>query len=288
MKVLILPNFDKPGSKDCARRIVEKLLALDITPMMTHKCAGIVGIPESAQECVVAPFEGLLAGSDLILTIGGDGTILRAVQLSLKSGKPLLGVNTGRIGFLTQIEADELEKLTALRDGNYTMHTPMLLEAKIVQDGKEETFVALNEAVLGRGEPERLVEVAVTRGGKPVASHRGDGLIFSTPTGSTAYNLAAGGPVVDPSLRLIMMTAICPHSHFHNTIILSPEQSYKALEIPGNNKGGMLLSVDGRRAGVLRQGGHVLITGSAAKVPFVDLGLIDFYRRVDLKLKVGS
>ena len=288
MKVLILPNFDKPGSKDCARQTVQKLLDLGLTPMLTNRGAGEIGLAQDEKGARIAPFEGILSGCDVILTIGGDGTILRAVQLSLRAGKPLLGVNTGRIGFLTQIEADELDKLAALREGNYTMHRPMLLEARLVQDGREETFTALNEAVLSRAEPDRLVEIAVTRAGNPVASHRGDGLMFSTPTGSTAYNLAAGGPLADPSLDLIMMTAICPHSHFHNTMILSPAQTYQALEVPGNNKSGMLLSVDGRRAGVLRQGGHLLVGGCSARVSFIDFGLRDFYRRVDIKFKVGK
>jgi len=288
MKVLILPNFDKPGGADCARNAVQKLLELGLSPMLDQRHAEAIGVTSSEKGCVIADFEALLPKCDIILTIGGDGTILHAVQQSLRVGKPLLGVNTGRIGFLTQMEANELDKLASLRDGNYTILNRMLLEATLVQDGCEQVYTALNDAVLSRGQSERLVEIAVTRSEKPVASHRADGLIFATPTGSTAYNLAAGGPVADPSLQLILMTAICPHSQFHQSMILSPQESYQVREVPGNNESGLALSVDGRRAGVLRKGGHVTIRCSDARVPFIDLGLRDFYHCVDVKLKPGK
>jgi len=113
-------------------------------------------------------------------------------------------------------------------------------------------------------------------------------LMFATPTGSTAYNLAAGGPVCDPGLNLILMTAISPHSHFHQTMILSPGQIYEAREKPSDNKRGLIFSIDGRRAGALGQGGHIRVRSSEVRARFIDLGLRDFYRRVDVKLRVGK
>ena len=286
MKVLILPNFDKPGGAECTRQVVHKLLELGLTPLLDAECAQATGVTDLQNGCI-ADFQALLPECDVILTIGGDGTILQAVQRSLRWGKPLLGVNTGRIGFLTQIESDELDKLAALRDGSYTMLERMLLEVTLVQDGKEETHIALNDAVLSRSHSERLVEIAVACDGHPVASHRADGLIFATPTGSTAYNLSAGGPVVDPRLSLILMTAICPYPQFQHTTILSPADSYEVRELPGNNQIGLSLSVDGRRVGVLRQGGHVVIRCCDARASFIDLGLRNFYHCVDVKLKPG-
>jgi len=244
-----------------------------------------VGIQEG---CIVADFKRLLEECDVILTIGGDGTILHAVRHSLCGGKPLLGINTGRVGFLTQLEADELDKLVALRDGNYSILRRMLIEAILIQDGAEQSYFALNEAVLYREISHRLVEIAVEREGRQVASHRADGVIFSTPTGSSAYNLSAGGPLADPELSLILMTALCPHSHFHRTIILSPGQSYTVKEVPSSNESGLALIIDGKSVGVLRADGHVCIRAAAAQAPFIDFGLSDFYRRVELKLRVGN
>jgi len=251
--------------------------------MLEPDSAAKAGI-KSGSGCIIADFESLLGKCGIILTIGGDGTILHAVHHSLRVGKPLLGINTGRIGFLTQLEADELDKLVALRDGRYNILHRMLIEAALVVDGKEQCHLALNEIVLCRGESHRLVEIAVTREGRQVASHRADGVIFSTPTGSSAYNLSAGGPLADPALSLILMTALCPHSQFHRTIILSPNQSYTVREVPGNNESGLALIVDGINVGVLQEGEHVLIRAAAAQAPFIDLGLSDFYRRAQLKL----
>ena len=286
MKVLISPNFDKPGGADCARRVIQKLLELGLTPMLDKESAAVMGAAQPG--CVVDEFDILLAQCDIILTIGGDGTILHAVQKSLRGAKPLLGINTGRIGFLTQLEANELDKLDILRDKSYTMLNRMMLEITLVQDDSEQTYTALNEVVLSRGQSERLVEIAVTCDGNQVVTHRADGLIFATPTGSTAYNLSAGGPVVDPGLSLILMTAICPHPQFHHTMILSPTGLYEVREVPGNNESGLILSVDGNRVGVLRQGGHVLIRRSDAYAPFIDLRVRDFYHCVDIKLKAGK
>jgi len=284
MKVLILPNFDKSGSAECVRLATLKLLELGTLPMLEPYSAAQAGIVDG-RSCIIAPFESLLEDCDVILTIGGDGTILHALEHSLHMGKPLLGINTGRIGFLTQLEANELDKLAALQDGSYNILHRMLLEVTLVQNGAEQSCLALNEAVLCRGEPHGLVEIAVTREGAKVASHRADGVIFSTPTGSSAYNLSAGGPLADPELSLILMTALCPHSHFHRTIILSPSQTYTAKEIPGgSNNSGLALLVDGINKGILREDGHILIRAAAAQAPFIDLGQSDFYRRVELKL----
>ena len=286
MRVLISPNLEKPGSAACTRAVITKLTGLGLTPLLGYADAQALGLSGQGVGCVMGAFDSLLPGCDIIMAIGGDGTLLRAAQSSLSGKKPLLGINTGRIGFLTQIEADELDKLDALRDGGYTILRRMLLEIILVQDGKRERFVALNDAVLSRGQSERMVEIAVTCGETSVSSHRADGLIFSTPTGSTAYSLAAGGPVVDPELSLILLTAVCPHSYFHRTMILSPGQTYRACEVAGNNKIGLDLSVDGLRAGVLRVDGHILVGAAKEQAYFIELGRRDFYHRVDVKLRL--
>lgn len=281
MKILIKPNFDKPGSDTCAHRVIEKLHSLGIAPLMSNEDAAAVRPPEY---CVTGEFEEMLGECDILLTIGGDGTILRAVQASLRSGKPLLGINTGRIGFLTELESDELDCLDSLAGGGCELLHRMMLDITLVDPRGNETFTALNDAVLSRGESTKLIEIAVESEGQPVAAHRADGLIFSTPTGSTAYNLSAGGCIAHPSLNLILMTAICPHSHFNHSLILSPNQTYKAQEVPGNNREGLVLMVDGNRVATVRTDSHILISRSEVTASFVDLGVRDFYHCVDRKL----
>lgn len=286
VKILIKPNFEKTGSDVCARNVIAKLDSLGITPLMSMEDGDVVHPQEC---CIVGDFEDLLARCDILLTIGGDGTILRAVQASLRSGKPLLGINTGRLGFLSQMETDELDFLDSLAGGGFELLHRMMLQITLVDAKGEETFTALNDVVLSRGESTKLVEITVERDdGLPVATHRADGLIFATPTGSTAYNLSAGGCIAHPSLNLILMTAICPHSHFNHSLILSPSWVYKAREVSGNNRDGLVLMVDGNRMATLRDGAYIKVTRAEAMATFVDLGMRDFYQSVDNKLRIGK
>lgn len=285
MKILLRPNFDKPGGVVCTRQVIQKLRELNIVPMLDQADAEVIGPQEG---CQLGIFNELLLECSLVLTIGGDGTILHAVQASLRSGKPILGINTGRIGFLTQLESDELDYLTLLQEGQYGLLPRMMLEIALVSDGTIKHYHALNELVISRGDSDRLVEIDVRCEGRPVARHRADGMIFSTPTGSTAYNLSAGGCIVDPSLSLIQMTAICPQSHFNHSLLLSPENTYQVRELPGNNRLGLRVSVDGIRVGQLMRDSHVLVKRSETPAVFIDLGLRDFYSRVDKKLALGG
>lgn len=286
MKILLRPNLDKPGSVDCTRQTLQRLRELDMIPMLDQKFAQLA---QPEDHCILGGFQQLLDQCDLILTIGGDGTILHAVQASLHAGKPLLGINTGRLGFLTQLESNELDKLALLREGKYSLLHRMMLEIFLVQEGeKPEHHYALNDLVITRGDSDRLVEMDITCQGKPVARHRADGTIFSTPTGSTAYNLSAGGSIVDPTLHLIQMTAICSHSHFNHSIILSPEQVYQVRELPGNNRLGLHVTVDGKRVAQLMPDSHILVKKSERTAAFIDLNLRDFYNCVDKKLALGG
>jgi len=286
MKILLRPNLDKPGSAECTRQTIKKLREFGMIPMLDEEFAQLT-TPEDG--CILGRFAELLEECDLILTIGGDGTILRAVQASIHSGKPLLGINTGRLGFLTQLEVGELDHLVLLREGNYGLLHRMMLEVVIVRGGREENhYCALNDLVITRGDSDRLVEIDISCQGKSIARHRADGIIFSTPTGSTAYNLAAGGSIVDPSLHLIQLTAICSHSHFSHSIILSPEQVYKVRELPGNNRFGLHVTVDGERVAQLMPDSHVLVKKSQQTAAFIDLRLRDFFSCVDKKLTLGG
>ena len=280
MKILVKTNFEKPGSAQAIKRTVKKLIELGFIPMLDKtgaKAAALDG-------CHIGEFHENLPECDMILTIGGDGTILHTVSETRGCRKPVLGINTGTIGFLTQLEVDELDKLSILRDGSYKTTNRMMLEVTVADDGKEEVLFALNDAVLHRGASDRLTEILVSRTGGPVVTHRADGVIFSTPTGSTAYSLSAGGAISHPGLELILMTAICPHSHFRNSLILSPDDVYKATEAPGGNKEGLVVIVDGIRAGVINNGGYLTIKKSADSIPFIDLGVRDFYSCVGQKL----
>lgn len=287
MKVLLRPNFDKTGSMECTRDTMDKLLELGMLPMMDEKRATEAEIC-SDSGCKIGRFEELLRECDILLTIGGDGTILHAVQASLRSGKPLLGINTGRIGFLTQLESNELEHLALLKKGSYGILRRMMLEATLTTPKEEKVFTALNDIVITRGDSNRLAEIEIVSGGAQVARHRADGMILATPTGSTAYSLSAGSSVAYPSLELILMTAICSHSHFNHSIILSPEEEYLVRQMPGGTGQSLQVNVDGSQVGRLEGDGCITIRRAPVSADFIDLRLRDFYSCVDEKLALGG
>ncbi|MDR2909501.1 MAG: NAD(+)/NADH kinase [Oscillospiraceae bacterium] len=279
MKALLRPNFDKDGSVAGARLTVEALLETGITPLLDRADAAVISPVNEG--CLIGEFGEMLSDCDIVITIGGDGTILHAVQAILGRKKPLLGINTGRIGFLTQLEISELGHFSRLKEGNYEILNRMLLKGTL--DREDDCFFALNDIVIFRG-GDHLIEIEVHCDTGPVASHRADGVIFSTPTGSTAYSLSAGGSIVHPSLELIQMTAVCPHSHFNHSAILSPERTYRAKEAAGSLRGGAVIMVDGMRAGVLERDKSLTIAKAPQSIQFIDLGIRDFYNCVDIKL----
>jgi NAD+ kinase len=158
--------------------------------------------------------DALAREADLIIAVGGDGTMLHAAGLVAEVDVPLLGINRGRLGFLADVSpADMLESLEQVLGGNYTSESRLQLEAKVTAaDGSEKTALALNDIVLQRRETGRMLDFETRIAGKYVNTHMGDGLIAATPTGSTAYALSCGGPIIQPQLDAIVVVPICPHT----------------------------------------------------------------------------
>ena len=283
MNILLCPNLDKAIGLDCTRRTAETLAALGAVPLLDATFREQVGdIP-----CEFGSFPSLLTRCDVLMPIGGDGTVMRAARHAVTADKPVLAVNAGRVGFLPQVELDELDNLRRLIHGNYTVHRRIMLEAELIQGGKPRRFSALNDVVVNRSDVDRIVYIEVRQEKTLIARHRADGLIFSTPTGSTAYSLSAGGPIVDPGMTMILMTAICPHSTFHRSMVLPTSQDYAVTECSPHNARGLAVSVDWRRIGRIGKGETMTVRRSASCVRFIDLGLRSFYDNVNEKLNWG-
>lgn len=287
MKIFIKPNLDKSDAVRCALHASSVLLEIAArrgTPveiLFEEKARDYIGGRENA---TFLEADGALGACDIVMPIGGDGTIMRAAQTAAQFGKPILGVNAGHVGFLTQAELHELTELERIFTGDYKLLDRMMLEAKVENSGNSSVFIALNDVVIRHGDSDRIVEVEVTQGEKLVASHRADGVIFSTPTGSTAYSMSAGGPVVSPELSVIIMTAICPHSPFNCALVLSPEHSYTIREKPLECRNGMYVSVDGVRVDKLKPDGTVTVSRSGTVARFIDLELREFFSNLNQKL----
>ncbi len=208
---------------------------------------------------------------DLIVVLGGDGTLL-SVARRHAGGPPLLGVNLGRLGFLTEIARDQLyPTLVDVLAGDFEVEPRSLFEVALERaDGRVQRYLALNDAVITKTALARIIELRLTVDGRPVSTYRADGLVVSTPTGSTAYNLSAGGPILHPLLPVAVLTPICPHTLTLRPLVV-PDTSVieVALETPRES---VYLTVDGQEGDSMRQGDRVRISRHARPARLVRTG----------------
>src|SRR5688572_12759278 len=224
---------------------------------------------------------------DMLIVAGGDGSVLRACHLCAPSNVPILGVNLGRIGFLIQIERNDWRLyFDKLLNGEAWIENRMLLQAEHMRAGESlGKWIALNEVVVARGQNMRPVHLTATVDNHRLTSYVADGLIASTPTGSTAYALAAGGPILPPELRNILLVPIAPHLSVDRAVVLS-EGSPVNIEVKSENT---VLSVDGQAPVTLMEDDHVLITAADVTAQFVRFGDPGyFYRNITLHMNENS
>jgi NAD+ kinase len=198
---------------------------------------------------------------DLIVTLGGDGTILRAARMAALQGTPILSINMGRFGFLAETQPDKAAKeLPAILAGEYWLEKRIMLHAELYRQGEQlASYEALNDVVVGHGLISRVVRLAIYVDDEHVADYAADGVIVATPTGSTAYSLAAGGPILHPQLQDILLTPIAPHRALERSVVL-PRES--AIEIHLSTEYQAVLSIDGQIDVELKDGDRVLVTVS--------------------------
>ena len=276
-RILIMPNLTRPNTVPLMEKIIAQLRAAGCRPILSDQLDG------SFYGAEYEEFQQALETCDVLVTVGGDGTILHCAKHAVAYDKPLLGVNTGRLGYLAQLEPNEIGFLSRLAAGDYTLEHRMLLEVRI--DGVEETYYALNDVVIAKGDLSRLADLEILGNGQPVGSYRADGLIFATPTGSTAYSLSAGGPIVDPCIDTVILTPICPHSLYARSVLLSPETRLEVYGRYVNNADRLIASIDGERVRTLDFGQKVHIRRSERAVSFVHFPEKNFNGILNVKLK---
>ena len=273
----ILMHQSKPNAFELARRLVDAFHHADISvaaePWLYALCAdeGTSFFDGSSPE-----------GCDAIISVGGDGTLLRANALALQLQLPVLGVNIGRVGFLTEIEMDELEEsCQKLRNGEYTIEQRMMLEVQHTSG----SALALNDVVISRGGYSRLIAIDAWVGEDPIGRFLADGLIVSTPTGSTGYSLSAGGPLICPELECMVLTPICAHSLQHRPVVTSASQTVRVLL---HDAVEAMVSVDGMASFPLLHGDALTITRSEKVARFIRLQSKSFFSKVRIKLSEWS
>ena len=233
---------------------------------------------------IVEPGLGASDGCELAVVIGGDGTILRAAEVTRESGTPVLGVNLGHVGFLAEAESDDLEHtIDAVVNRRYTSEERMTLDVEVHRDGDlVATTWALNEASVEKAARERMIEVVVEIDGRPLSRWGCDGVVCATPTGSTAYNFSAGGPVVWPGVEALLMVPISAHALFARPLVVSPS-SCLAVEVMARTDGAGVLWADGRRTVELPPGARIEVRRGKRPVRLVRLHEAPFTDRLVAK-----
>ncbi len=230
-----------------------------------------------------------LEKAQLIIAIGGDGAMLRAAQTAVEHGKPLLGVNLGRLGFLADLGKQRFEsELSSLLSGDYTSEKRMLLSARLTRPkGKALRAMALNDVVAHRSGSARILELSATVDGRHIATHRGDGFIAATATGSTAYAMSCGGPIVDPRLDATVMAPICPHKLDDRPLVISGGARL-TLSIPAATGVSAAVSCDGIDLGVLEYGQALHISRSKSRLKLIHPSDYNYFSMLREKLNWGK
>jgi NAD+ kinase len=262
----VLVNLEKPRALALARSLIPWLADRGVRALVTPEVAPLVG---EAADTAVLPDIARDAG--FLLVLGGDGTLLGAARRTAAYSPLLLGVNVGHFGFLTELEeADVFAALPGLLAGRYEVDERMMLSCHICGPGHDpERYVALNDVVVSKGPFARLIQLHLSSEGAVVATYRGDGLIASTPTGSTAYSLAAGGPLLHPQVDGILLTPICPHSLYSRPLLLDGRQRLRLdLAVTPGSRGevDVALTVDAQEGRRLEPGEWVEIAAARERV----------------------
>ncbi|OPX86558.1 MAG: putative inorganic polyphosphate/ATP-NAD kinase [Pelotomaculum sp. PtaB.Bin104] len=276
----LVVNLKKKGVVCLVGEIVRWLEGRGCKVLVEEAAAGAIGLARlgTAQNCLVEQAE-------CVIVFGGDGTLLSTTRKVASAEIPIIGVNLGHLGFLTEVDLPEvLPALEKLLSGNYIIDERMMLEAQVYREGQVvEQFVGLNDAVISKGAFARLIMLETYVNEQYVNTYPADGLIIASPTGSTAYSLSAGGPLVTPDLDLMLITPICPHSLWARPLVVAPESVTKVVVL--SSHGEVKLTMDGQHGFQLQQHDQVILKRATNKAKFIRLQGRGFFDVLRKKLK---
>jgi NAD+ kinase len=270
-RVLLLAHPGRAQARDVACQLVDALTGHGLRVRLIAEEASALGLGDGPL-VELADDDDPSAGCELVVVIGGDGTILRAAEVAHDSGTPILGVNLGHVGFLAEAEYDDVtETIDAIVDRRYTAEDRLTIDVSVTRDGELlwQTF-ALNEASVEKAARERMLEVVVEVDGRPLSRWGCDGVVCATPTGSTAYNFSAGGPVVWPGVEALLLVPISAHALFARPLVVAPT-SVLAIEVMAPPQASGVLWCDGRRTVDLQAGARIEVRRGERPVRLVRL-----------------
>lgn len=268
MKISIFSNYKNDGVKELTENICNELDKLSVEHIeFDYLNLNDDEILEYMQNC------------DMTISVGGDGTTLNIAKLSAICNKATLGINAGRLGFMSGLEKNELSLLSNLVTGNYQIEERMMLSANV--NGQK--YNCLNDAVITRGDLARLIDITVFCDDRLVTSSRADGMIFSTPTGSTAYSMAAGGPVLSPDNHCYVVTPICPHSLINRSIVFPADKELK-VAVNNDKNNNAFLSIDGGCSISISADTPIMISKSDLTAKLIKIKPDNFYEILNKKI----
>lgn len=277
-KIILVPNPNKDEGLKVTKRVIKKLISLDFAVMVSKS------FPE-LEKYGADLYEGIPEKAELVLVIGGDGSIIDASRIAIKYDIPLLGINLGKVGYLSEIEVDDIDSLARLTVGDYTIEYKMLLTVdKYSPNGTHESSArdAVNDVVISHDQYFGIADFKLENSYGDRIVYRADGVILSTPAGSTAYSLSAGGPIVAHDLDSITVTPVCPHSFFNRSIVYGKDECLKL-----SNSGNTLLniSVDGRFFANLAAGEWCVVKRSTTRLKMLTFSKNNMFSVLFKKIK---
>jgi NAD+ kinase len=282
--IAIMANPDEATALESVEAVAAHLTAAGIEVNVSYKLPA----PAEPANHVEVSDADMAATADLVIAVGGDGTMLYAARQASLHNVPVLGINRGRLGFLADIRPDDIaQSLDAVLSGDFTREKRMLLNAEIfVGDQLKSSGIAVNDIVIKRREAARMLEYQTTVNGKYVNAHGGDGFIAATPTGSTAYALSVGGPIIEPSMDAIVLAPICPHTLADRPIVISGN-SIVDVEVLNNHDAEAEVSGDGVLIGGMDVNDRLRITVADERIELIHPPGYDYFSVLRSKLYWG-
>lgn len=281
-KIGIISKPKKKDAPEILAHLVDWLHKRDVEPLMDKETAGLIDVETYYER------QDIAALSEFIIVLGGDGTLLSVARHIGGRGTPILGVNLGSLGFLTEVTLEEMYPLLEeILAGKMRVVERVMLDASIQRDGKEAArYLVLNDVVINKGALARMILMETLVGGKYLNMYRADGLIISTPTGSTAYSLSAGGPIVYPTVGSLIISPICPHTLTNRPIVV-PDNMDIEVTLHTENED-VLVTLDGQEGFPLKYMDTIVVRKSASKTKLILSPKKDYYQILRQKLRWGE
>ncbi len=264
MKFYIIPNMTRENTFSVTVEVLKKIKTLNCTAYMSDDLSGVFDVDYGIVYVSEIP------PCDVFIAVGGDGTFINAAKIATDNNKPLICVNAGKLAYLACIEQGEFSSLDKVVDGEFVTEKRMMLDVMVKDENGEVLYntSCVNDAVVSRSGAIRTMKLSVLCNGAPLIDFLADGAIVATPTGSTAYSLSAGGPVVEPSVESILLTPICPHSFFSRSVVLGGNSE---LVLFHDNSGEAILSCDGQKPVIIPENASVIVKRSEKYASFVKI-----------------